>query len=224
MISVPALAVLGVGVVTSDPIAQLPAVFLGTASLVIAGVIRDRGTELQKELWKSWGGPPTTQRLRWRGASDREAVRRLHARLEQLDGRALPDARNEAADAEAADRRYEEAIATLRERCRKRDEFPLVFEENAEYGFRRNSRSLRWLGLAVAGVCAAFALALTIVSVAEANGEVLRWGIAFVVGFACAVYWWKAVNDAWVRRAAERYADRLFEALSRIARDIPTGR
>ena len=55
----------------------------------------------------------------------------------------LPDAGAEAENPEDADALYTEAIAALRERTRDKARFPLVFEENVEYGLRVKGISRR---------------------------------------------------------------------------------
>jgi hypothetical protein len=49
-----------------------------------------------------------------------------------------------------ADAAYETAVAVMRERTRKADESPLVFDELCKFGFRRNLWGHRTLGVALA--------------------------------------------------------------------------
>ena len=193
----------------------------GAAALVICGLVRDRGKRLEPGLWAGWGGSPTVGRLRWRNADDPDAVRRLHARINSLLDQPLPDPAAEAHDALAADRRYEEAVALLRERTRDTSSFRLVFAENMEYGFRRNSLGLRPFALSIAGTAFVVSVAFLIWGRGDVAGRWARWGIACGISAVLLVYWWRIVTPEWVRRAAELYADRLLEAVETLRTSEP---
>jgi hypothetical protein len=130
-----------------------------------------------------------------------------------VTGRALPSAAREAENPVGADREYEEAISILRERTRDSKRFRLLFNENADYGFRRNSLAIRRLALGVALVVLVLSLALL------GFGDWRRWAISAGISFACAVYWWRIVRPEWVRDAAEAYADRLLATVDALRRE-----
>src|SRR6266516_4336553 len=47
-------------------------------------LVRSAGRGREQALWASWGGAPTTQLLRFRGAQNRVAVKRRHDQLARL--------------------------------------------------------------------------------------------------------------------------------------------
>jgi hypothetical protein len=192
---------------------RLVGLALGAIGLAVCGLVRDRGRQIEPDLWASWGGNPTVRRLRWRDADDEEAVRRLHARLNALLDHPLPDARAEADDPTTADRRYGEAVAVLRERTRDTSRFRLVFAENMEYGFRRNALALRPVALIIACLALAISVAMLIWGHGDQAERWARWGIAAAISVASIFYWWRIVTSEWVRRPAELYTDRLLEAV-----------
>jgi hypothetical protein len=98
----------------------------------------------------------------------------------------------------------------LRERTRDSSRFRLVFEENVDYGFRRNCLGLRPYALTIAS--GALILSLVFLIIGEGHGRWSRWGISLLVAFAALIYWGWMVRPEWVRRSAELYADRLYEA------------
>jgi hypothetical protein len=204
--ALPALALLGSSLLDISEAGSALAFALGAVGAVICGIVRHGGLSLQPALWKNWGGAPTTRRLRWRG-NDGEAVRRLHQRLAAVSGEALPTQEEEVSDPVGADRRYEEVVAYLREATRNHDRFPLVHEENTEYGFRRNCLGLRPTALILAAVIGG-ASAILIVTQPSPG----RYWLAAAVSVVALVGWWRLVTEEWVRQAAELYADRLFEA------------
>jgi hypothetical protein len=127
--------------------------------------------------------------------------------------RALPTAADEATDPAAADRRYAYAVTTLRTLTQKAEDFPRVAAENANYGFRRSTLGLKgWAQLlAVAVTAGSVTLALT-------SGGV-RFVVPAFLAAAAGLLWTIAVTPTWVRPAADRYADRLVEAVEILRRD-----
>jgi hypothetical protein len=201
--SVPAIGVLVAGAVVPSASSSLIALVVGAVGIVVCSAVRDRGRALESLLWESWGGPPTRRRLRWRDSDDPEALARLHKRLAATVGSPLPTRTEEEADPAAADRRYDEVIAELRERTR--EGFPLVLAENSEYGFRRNALGLQPVALGVAALCFVVSVVLA-VGVGDRR-FVLAAVVALVDGLL-----WRRISPSWVCRAAEVYADRLLEA------------
>ena len=146
--AVPALVFLGTAVSSPQDFVKVGGAALAAVGLVACGLVRDRGRHVQMRLWQSWGGSPTTRRLRLTGNSDVRAAGRLRSRVEAITGSPLPTQDEERDDPTDADRRYEEAVSALRERTRDHERFPLVFEENMDYGFRRTrSGSSQWARL-----------------------------------------------------------------------------
>jgi hypothetical protein len=190
---------------------------LGGAAVVVLidQLGRDAGKRIQPGLWASWGGAPTTAALRHRDTPNPVLLARRHERLQALMGHALPTADEERADPAAADHAYGAATAILISRTRqRRKDFPLIFVENCNYGFRRNMLGLRpwgmWLALASALAVVA-GIATTVVGITKFPEGLLAAVLAVsVVAF---VIWWLAVTPDWVRRVAESYADRLVEAV-----------
>jgi hypothetical protein len=188
---------------------------LAALLLALCGLVRGRGRSIEPRLWADWGGAPTTSLLRWSGSVPEHTQRRRHALLESILGEALPTRAEEEADPKAADPRYETAVAALRDLTRSRANFPLVAEENAEYGFRRNALGLKPVAIVIA---AAAGLAAVILASAEsAPGHFLP---AAAVAAGAIVAWTVVVRPVWVRAAAERYAERLVETCESLDRPI----
>jgi hypothetical protein len=194
---------------------------LGAAAVVILvdQLGRDGGRRLQSALWDRWGGAPTTAALRHRDAPNPVLLARQHERIAAIVGNALPTADEERADPAGADHAYEAAIAVLIARTRgRRKEYPLIFTENCNYGFRRNMLGLRPWGrllAAVAGVLALAAIAGRLASLVSVPLPLA--GIALVVSAAATVIWWRVVTPDWVQPVAQAYSARLLEAAETLA-------
>jgi hypothetical protein len=208
--ALPALCLLGGSLLALEDAGSVLAFALSGVAVVICGVVRDAGLRLEPALWAGWGGAPTTQRLRWRG-NDALEVTRLHERLATATGGSLPTATEEDTDPEVADASYIAAVADLRELTRDKSTFPLVAEENAEYGMRRNCFGLRPIAILMALLVAAAGTVL-----AATNDWPVRFTLPAFVGAVAALVWWRLVTESWIRQAGERYATRLFEALARL--------
>ena len=70
-----------------------------------------------------------------------------HKKLsELLNGTAIPTPQDEKRDPERADQVYDACVSCLIERTRDKTRFRLLFEENCNYGFRRNLWGMKPLG------------------------------------------------------------------------------
>ena len=170
-----------------------------------------------------WGGWPTTIWLRHR---DDNLPPPLRARYFAFFARNVPrfvapSEQDEAADPKAADAMYASAVKWLQERCRGKA-FPLVEKENAEYGFRRNLRGLKPIGLAacfvallIAGLANVWQNATLLPALASLSTKPILAALSTVkpaalgaicVDIAAIVGWITIVRDSWVRGAGDQYA------------------
>jgi hypothetical protein len=211
----PAVALAVGGAFAAQYVARLVALVVGAAGVVLCALVRDAGRRAQTRLWQEWDGSPTLRRLRFRGSNSPDRVSRLHARLDAQ----LPTAAEEAADRDAADERYDEAVADLRQLTRAGEAYQVLASENADYGFRRNLYGIRPFALVVAATSGLVALVILLISSGTLEQRGLRWGPGLLIAVASMVLHWRVVSSAWVRLAGERYADRLFEA----ARSVGSG-
>jgi len=182
--------------------------------VVLARFVGNRGKAIEKELWESWGGAPTTAMLR-HGGDKAEASQRQQLR-DQASGVlsvTLPTKDEELADPEAADAVYVAVVRRLRGLTDDNKTFRLLFVENKNYGFERNLLAMRPIALAISIVCFAGLLAGLVLS---ASGLIsmhwLDFTIAMVVVGVLVIYWLFAPTEQTVHRTAEAYAERLAQA------------
>lgn len=206
-----------------------PAWWTGAISLVGASgltyfgtqLVRSLGTQTQKKLWESWGGAPSTALLRFACSSNATQVARWHRLLGELcPDEHVPTEADEQADPAAADAAYGTLVGVLIAKTRDRKRFPRVFDENCQYGFRRNLYGCRMIGLLLTTGSFAIAVALLVARLAGwRHGPAV--GIA-VVGALDLVLWvalkW-TVTPSWIQEAGNAYAARLVETV-----EVLTGR
>lgn len=205
-------------------------------SAVVAQVGRDPGRKKERALWESWGGPPTTRLLRHHRdpADDLKPTPGIRQQVEKWLGSPLPTEQKEKTNPKRADEAYERATLALREATRDQTKFPLVFDENVSYGFRRNMWGLRPFGASIAVGVALFSwmlLLLTILGrpwpdpwwavIANADSTVLVRLLVTAVNTVFAAFWIFWVRRSWVRTAANAYARRLMESVRTLRNDWP---
>jgi hypothetical protein len=186
---------------------------------LVAQLARDQGKLKEPKLFLDWGGKPSTVALRFRGAQNLALVQRRHDLLRRvLPDLRLPNADEERRDPRAADAAYDACVGALRDRTRDKARFPLVFEENCNYGFRRNLWGLKPWGITTSSIGSLLG--------ARSLPQFLR--IHHVLGNATdlasagiclglLLVWVFLVSERWVRLPAQAYTDRLFEACESLA-------
>jgi hypothetical protein len=185
------------------------------AIYLVTHVGRTLGRRRQEELFRSWGGEPTTVLLRFRGTDAPERVAWFHSEPEAAVGKRLPTHDEEINDPAQADALYDAAVARFRELRRDKKRFPLIFAENCSYGFRRNLFGLRIVGVSLA-LAVALASATLFVFSLFGRETIAISGLLFSLGVALAALAFCAwlVTPRWVREAADAYAERLLLSAS----------
>lgn len=180
------------------------------ATALLAQVARDRGKRKEPELFRRWGGKPTTRLLRHHGAPNKALLVRRHAKLKALiPGQKLPTAEAEAAEPSIADDAYDSCTALLIERTRDRKQFPLIFDENCNYGFRRNLWGMKPVGiLTSAAGSGAILLGLITNSVPIRTLATVCGSVSLLLLIAWLVWF----TPDWVKITADSYAERLLAA------------
>ena len=201
--------------VIAGPLWGLVAWCGGTA--LVAQIARDAGKAKEPSLFARWDGTPATRLLRHRSSANRVLLRRRHHKLRGLLADVhIPTAEEEVADPARADETYEACVQFLRDSTRPRQDFPLVFQANCEYGFRRNFWGMKPLGVALAvGSAAAIAARLYLDVRSNVVLEPTRVVSMCVVG-VLAAGWLLWFTPSWVRLTADAYAERLLGALEKL--------
>jgi hypothetical protein len=180
---------------------------------LLAQVGRDYGKRKEPILYSSWGGKPSVALLRHRDTSLNEHTkRRYHANAAALiPSVVFPTVQNERDDPTAADGKYEALSDFLIHKTRDHSAFPLLFQENISYGFRRNLWGMKPLGLSLSlGTAALFSL-LAGFDISQGRGLPMLLVTILVLNVILVCFWVFVVNADWVRTAGYAYAERLLE-------------
>lgn len=184
---------------------------MGFATL-LQQLARDAGKRKEAALFKLWGGPPSVRMLYYAHSPlNRQTLARCHAKLRELAPQlkipaSLEEETKNTADALLA---YESCNDLLIGKTRDKEKFGLLFEENMNYGFRRNLWGLKPHGLVTSTLGTAAAVARLVI---DWRGSVevspVAIGAAAVSAFLV-LAWTVLITPAWVRDAADAYARRL---------------
>lgn len=185
--------------------------FLGIVGIfaLMVRISRNAGYKKQSHLKQIWRGMPTTKMLRHRDSTiDKITKARYHKYLQDnISGMLLPTVDQESVNPDEADQLYESAINWLRERTRDKGRFPLVFEENCNYGFSRNLCGLKPWGLIISVlslVGSGFAISLLYkTNLYSVPVHILG---TIILSLISIFIWLILITPNWVKSSAEAYA------------------
>jgi len=207
-----------------DPASSMvPVVSLAGGPLVLAEIVRHKGKKAQENLWNSWGGAPTTLKLRLtekgQNPLQRDAWRKA---LFSVTGIDLASSRSERANIGKADHAIELAVGQIRELTRDKSKFPLVWVENRGYGFQRNLYGIRWVGRFIS-LAAILGLAAYMAWLASITDEPVFTKVnisALAMNAVCLVSWLVLPSAQRVRQAADSYAYQLLQAAVALKNEV----
>jgi len=187
----------------------------GTALLAQIG--RDQGKKKEPGLYADWGGQPSIRMLRHRDAPNKVIMARRHSKLQGLiKDIKIPTEQDEKEDPAGADRVYDACCAFLRANTRDKKKFPLIAQENMNYGFRRNLWGMRPFGVGMSLIGIALVGLSIITFVAEKTPVPRTVVVAGILNGILLILWLAWFNKGWVKIAADAYAERLLESCEKL--------
>lgn len=179
---------------------------------------RDRGKKLESDLWIKWGGAPSTQVLRFRDNRINSLIKsKCHLIMSNLvDSELNPSPELEETSPETCDEIYAAWVKFLIGKTRDTKKYNLLFTENINYGFRRNSLGLKPFAISVLILLIAGTTTLNYVKFEFVNLRDLDTLIALGILILPLLYWVLIVNETWVKIPAFAYAERLIESIEEV--------
>jgi len=116
----------------------------------LAKVVRERGKRIQNNLLDEWGDFPTTIILKYSDDTlDVNTKKRYHRYLNsKISEIKLPTTKEqELKDPKLYNGNYRSAVRWLLEKARDHNQYPLVYQENINYGFSRNLLGMKYFGV-----------------------------------------------------------------------------
>jgi len=178
-------------------------------TVILGQLSRNQGLKAQNKLMKEWGEMPTTKYLRHLDSSiDEHTKARYHAFLEdKIPNWETPTRTEEMESPEKIGDRYRSAVRWLREHTRDTKKYPLVFNENTSYGFRRNAFGIKYFGIIISlSVCVFLLEKLTYFSLKQLISEEIQYFLVALLSIALLFWWIFGVTKKSVYMAAQGYA------------------
>lgn len=184
------------------------------------------GNELQIELFKKWGGAPSTIILRHSDEIlDKFTKQRYRAKLNELIPNFKKITENyEIQNSKDADDYYKSASNFMREYTRNEKRYPLILSENISYGFSRNLLAFKQTAITI--ILISFTISLlfiifntalesnfidTLKEIPSSNYVLLGVHLVFFL------IWCFMINENWVKTRGIAYAKRLYAACEDIS-------
>tara|TARA_B110001469_G_scaffold79498_1_gene75205 strand:- start:467 stop:1198 length:732 start_codon:yes stop_codon:yes gene_type:complete len=190
--------------------------FTAIASLALlvalADIARKHGKKVEMKLLKKWGGLPSLHMLRHRDTTiDNVTKRRYLKFIAEKLGEDAPSEQEEEDNPDACDLFYGRCCDWLRERTRDKERFSILFEENTNYGFRRNLLGLKTAALSISSLVVLICICSLSFGVPINPSVELALKLAVIVGFSGihAAFFLTYVNEAAVHEASRLYARQL---------------
>jgi len=179
-------------------------------TLLAAQFGRDAGKKKEKGLFDLWGGKPTTVILRFNSTNNKILLLARREKLKKIVPEIdLPTETDEASDPEEANKKYDACVTILREKTRDKNKYPLVYQENCNYGFRRNLWGLKRIGIILSIISAMVVFAKILLAAESGPTEI----VCFILSCALIGIWVFLITPEWVKVVAQAYAERLFGAI-----------
>ncbi len=184
---------------------------------LLTDLVRRYGKRKQAELFRTWGGPPTTDLLRHHpksAATEGNPVLRGTRRtaITRLSGVELPSPAEELDDPDRADQRYDAAVRVTR---KKLADDPHLAREVRHYGLWRNLYGIRPGVMIVGGTV--FVIALALILADRSFGTSMSTPLLIVdsvVSLAMLIFGYRVLTPDLVHGVAVEYAEQLMQSAS----------
>lgn len=189
--------------------------------LLLSRIARDLGKSLEEKLFDKWGGKPSTILLRHSDVTiDSITKAEYHSTLSKLLGKPAPSIQEERENPDNADHFYRAAVTALIAKTQDIKKFSMLFKENKHYGFQRNIRGLKWIGIVlnlIILIIAGFLCAKNIQAPVDFNLVIeIKYLFPLLISSVFLLFWVLLATEASVRRSANAYADRLIRSCNSI--------
>jgi len=196
--------------------AIVPSIIIIVICFIIEQIIRDYGKKAEITLLKEWGGYPTTLLLRHKTRIfDDITLQRYHSFLGTKVGSSIPDLKTERQNLAKADKIYNSCIEWLKSNTRDKQKFYLVFQENTNYGLRRNIYGIKHIALVFQIILSISFIFFILFSTNNGIKTVYLSIVAFIL-IIDLFFWGFVVKSKWVKKAAIEYARQLITSIDKL--------
>lgn len=203
---------------------MLLGVGIGVLFFALSDIARRAGKRAQRRIFRKSGGTPVNLELSHSDATISPATKERYLSFLSAEiGSPAPTPESEHSDPAAAARFYLASFDYLRNSTTDHDRFRILFNENINYGFRRNLYGLKPVGIALnlAAVAAAYALFRYQPAMAPITQEklIIQGGLAALH----AGYFLLFVTESSVLDASKIYARQLVQSCQALMNEARGG-
>ena len=175
---------------------------------------RDLGKKKEGILFKQWGGRPSEAMLSHEKTNlDIHTLDRYHKKLSTLLSQTkLPTKEEEIRDQSRAFEIYTTCVSFLIGRTRDIKKYPLLFNENVSYGFRRNLWAMKAAAIIIAIIGIAICFGVFLAGIVNGNFVALPF-VGVLVNVSLLVWWIFRITPDWVHIVSITYAKTLLSVL-----------
>jgi hypothetical protein len=190
----------------------------GLFTFVLAQFGRDKGKSKEPELYKYFGGKPTTQILRYRNTYLDSVTKNRYRQIltQKIPDIQMPTAQEENDKPDDADEVYNSCAKFLISKTRDTTKFNLLFKENVSYGFRRNLWAMKNFALSIIFLCLVTHFYFTTEGFKVFNKFTTQSIGLFAFLLITILTWLFVITRDWIKLVAFSYAERLFETLNEV--------
>jgi len=190
----------------------------GLFTFVLAQFGRDKGKSKEPELYKYFGGKPTTQILRYRNTYLDSVTKNRYRQIltQKIPDIQIPTAQEENDKPDDADEIYNSCSKFLISKTRDTTKFNLLYKENVSYGFRRNLWAMKNFALSIIFLCLVTHFYFTTEGFKVFNKFTTQSIGLFAFLLITILTWFFVITRDWIKLVAFSYAERLFEALNEV--------
>lgn len=173
-------------------------------------VIRELGIKMQKELWKKWGGPPSTLIMRCEDPHlGLELKKQLYKKIEKKYKIKLPRQNDQLSDPNNFSRISEGIFNRVKADLHEKSQDDRWEKQNAEYGFLRNLAGSRllWCIISLIGIFGCF-----IGWIFYKNNFILIGFALNLIICACSIIFGWVLSQTAIKDAGFRYAELAWNA------------
>lgn len=187
-------------------------------TVMLSRFARYRGRGIEAKYHDRLGSAVSMTALRHRDSLiDIVTKQRYHEALRSV-GHLIPNAADEATRPDEADGYYRGCVTWLLAKTRDSRTFPLILEENIDYGFRRNALGLKAVAIPIAVLSAVANALIAYANWAGFDTNAWKASAVMLVCLLALTMWVFVVRLAFVEDAARSFAVRLLAACDQLAK------
>ena len=177
---------------------------------------RDKGKLIEKEMWKKWNGAPTTQLFRYANEYlDKITKKKYHKILKDKTKTGNKISIDyEKRNPQKADEIYQSWTKYLISKTRDIKTYNLLFQENTNYGFRRNLYGLKKFSILILIILIFIVLGYSYFMFGIENFLSQEVLISMIIISLFLIFWIFIVKQKWIKITAFAYAERLLETIN----------